>query len=305
MKTFVTEIAAESHGQVSKRKAREFAARNAFTLIELLVVIAIIAILAALLLPALSSAKQQAHGVKCMNNGKQLTTAWLMYAGENSDRCVNNYGTAATLEEVQNGGHNTWCVDIMSWRTDPQVTNLDLLRQGLVGPYMGKDVSAYKCPADNYLSTMQVEAGYIARARSYSMNCFLGVESESGSPTASGQSLYGDWPQYIKVSCIPQPPMIFVFLDEHPDSIDDGYFDIGQQGTPSNPTAWDNYPASYHNGSCGFSFSDGHSEIHKWQNRGTIVPVNPNLAGGTMGPSLGSPPNYVDRIWLCSHACVK
>jgi prepilin-type N-terminal cleavage/methylation domain-containing protein len=295
--------------------------RNGFTLIELLVVIAIIAILAAMLLPALVKAKTQAQGLQCMNNGNQLAKAWLMYAGDNNDRCVNNYGQAPTDTEVQAGTYNTWCVDVMDWTVNPQNTNLDLLRSGLLGGYMGKSVGAYKCPADKYLAPGQLRIGFQARARSYSMNDFLGLFSECSTcvngPVGSGPDssfsgynvINNTWPQYVKMASITQPANIFVFLDEHPNSINDGYFDDGTQGTPAVPTPWSagnsDVPASYHNGACGFSFSDGHSEIHKWQNPGTVQPVvaEPNAPKPT--PPLGNPANYVDRIWLCGHACIK
>ena len=65
------------------------------------------------------------------------------------------------------------------------------------------------------------------------------------------------------------PVDLFVLLDEHPDSINDAFFVLG---SPT-PTAWGDFPASYHNKACGFSFADGHSEIHKWLYPTTKVPV--------------------------------
>jgi prepilin-type processing-associated H-X9-DG protein len=61
---------------------------------------------------------------------------------------------------------------------------------------------------------------------------------------------------------VPAPGKTWLVLDEHPDSINDGYF-------INNPDAgaWQDIPASYHNGACGFSFADGHSEIKKWLSR--------------------------------------
>src|SRR6266850_6896107 len=235
---------------------------QAFTLIELLVVIAIIAILAAMLLPALAKAKQKTQGVYCLNNGKQLMVAWHMYLHDNSDRIVQSYhGNLAQGGNIviTDPTAAPWVVGWLNWNLSPDNTNVDFLiseKWAKLGPYAGRSKNIFKCPADNYLYTPQRNAGWTARVRSFSGNIGVGAGNAEGGPW--DPSLYQ---HYTKASQMiyPGPAATWVFVDEHPDSINDaGFF---------NPRGyiWVDMPAAYHNGACGFAFADGHSEIHKWR----------------------------------------
>lgn len=247
----------------------------AFTLVELLVVIAIIAILASLILPALSRAKARAQGNFCLNNTRQLSLAWVMYADEHNGRLAYNLGQSARITTavpaVANGPQmsQNWVNNVLNWETSSDNTNAGAVVGSGIGPYTGPAAAVYRCPSDNALSDLQRSVGWVSRVRSYSMNAMIG---DAGTYTQGGFNVnFPDYTQFFKATSIPQPADIFVFLDEHPDSIDDGYF-LESYSDNTAPT-WTDLPASYHNRAGSFAFADGHSELHHWQNKSTVQPA--------------------------------
>ena len=259
-----------------------------FTLLELLVVIAVLGILASLLLPSLAKGKQKAQGVYCLNNCRQLMLAITSYTTDYTDLFPPNPDDGNVLP-----GHN-WCSGQAGVNGSAEF-NPDILKdptRSLLAPYLANQGSVFHCPGDKRMGRYQgTDPALIGRqipaARTFSMSQAVGticagydaeLGTHSGKPNLSvnGRWLNGEgdhrrdtpWFTYGKLSTVraPGPSLLWVLVDESTKGLNDAAFAFRME-----QPGWIDAPGNYHNGGCGFAFADGHSETHRWVNRGEKI----------------------------------
>jgi len=263
--------------------------QQGFTRIDLLSIIAVILILGLLGAQKMGAADSAAVGVTCTGNMRQLLRSLHLYTSDNGD----------FFPYMIDGSGPNWLNH--TGNIAPDATNSAKLINptfSMLAPYLNGNASIFRCPAD--LSTVTVGGQPVPRVRSVSMNQAVGTNPNS---TGGRTATYGPWLDgahshtanqtyrtYARLADIvnPRPENLFVFLDEHPDSMNDsGFACIGPR--LSGPYNWIDWPATYHNKAGGFGFADGHGEIHSWVGAGTLV----------------SPPSAAsaqpDLHWLATH----
>src|SRR5882724_7391064 len=286
-----------------------------FTILELVVVIAALALLVLTLAPALARTGQNGDAYQCLNNQRQLATAWRQWSADNNDYLLTCQGTKASPRVGPNWDTRpNWMVGGLNWGSD-NFSNYDPGQNILpspIWPYTGS-ATLFKCPADR--STIMLSSPWngnpvgtrVPRVRSYSMSQVFGLgEWLDGDLHAS--SFY--WRTYGKGSEIVIPAKTFLFMDEHPGSINDGAFacccTTNQPTDPPSAAKLIDMPGNLHNGGCSLSFADNHVELHKWRspylknlpnNDGSYPPLNITI--GSLDP-LG----YLDARWLAERTTV-
>ncbi len=263
-------------------------AAGGFTRTELLVTLATLVLLAVVTRPVWGNAGMS-KSLLCMDNLRRLQAAWLLYTTETAGVMPGNYHGGFVPDA--NAPERPWATGWLDWHTRPDNTNTTYLTQpqyAALAVYLNQDTTVYKCPADVYLSPVQLAEGWTARVRTYSMNCFMGRGNQLSGPLNTAYSIFRKLSEFRKLS----PQQAIVFLEEHPDSINDPLF-----WAPNSSQNWPDVPGSLHEGTGWLSFADGHVEARHWTDPKLLQPVKYQYNN-----SLTVQPNHPDLVWFLEHA---
>ena len=258
---------------------------SAFTLVELLVVIAVVAIGLAMLSSGLARSGHDVQTTLCLSSKRQMGMAWRLYSADNSGRLAPNYPGGNDLATA------SWAAGSLDYSSSTDNTNIDFLinharynYSAFLGSYV-KTPAVFKCPADQSVATPGGKQQN--RVRSISLNNYLGDNARTFSVPSR-------FPLLKKYSDIARPSLVFTFLDEREDSINDGTFltdpDVLYQMV--------DFPGSYHGNGCSFVFADNHTELHRWRDPRTMPPLNPPVSL-LLNVNL---PGDSDILWIAQHA---
>jgi prepilin-type processing-associated H-X9-DG protein len=251
-----------------------------FTAIDLIAVLVCISLLGLLALPALAGSRGKSARAGCLSNLRRLQIGAEMYRVENDDTLIPNSPSGLTSGWLGNVGSENWFNSVYN-------VSSPLYTASMMGKYLnlGNDVSVFRCPGD----VVPSDNGF--RIRSYSMNGQMGTLYDKSSVMGVNPG-FQTYTKGSDLNC-PTPANTFVFADESPCSLNDGLLQIKSTAG----TFWD-FPAAYLEGGCGFSFADGHAEIHQWTTTALAIPVRYGTSIGNVSVSALN----ADWLWLTQHA---
>jgi prepilin-type N-terminal cleavage/methylation domain-containing protein len=264
-----------------------------FTLIELLVVIAIIAIIAALLLPALTRAKQQGTMAKCLSNQKQHAYAWLMYSEDNNNSLMAYKDMLLPAVNVvdpalDGAGYWPWTLPagVGVAGNDVPTQTQNKIKLGPLYPY-APNIGVYNCPGDK-----RTQLTYYAGGTPSPGGGYYAYGSYSKPDGLNGTDYLVT--SATKQSDLPSPALIYVFVEEADSR---GYNEGTWEFDVMTPQSRDGV-ACFHNDKGTLSFDDGHAEPHKWLDSQTIQNGILSGSGQAMNFTLGQAAGPDDAKWL-------
>lgn len=250
----------KAHPEASQKRA--CISQSGFTRMELAAVLAVLSGLLLVSAPAVNNSRSEAQTIECLDNHRQMIKAWQSHGVDNDDVLAGGVSIplAQTPSAYRGSGLDPWGTGVMSWDSGIGNTNALYLIDptfAALASFIGPRKDIFRCPVDSYVSSIQKARNWQYRVRSVSMNSAVGNGS-------GGDFLQAPYVSAKKLSEMlsPPPASVYVFIEEHPDSINDTMF-FSPSGS-SSALNWVDFPGTFHDGAANLSFADGHVELHRW-----------------------------------------